>query len=153
MTSAVVASSPVLHVVFSVGASEYVLPASQVIQMESYEGATPVPGAASYVAGVVQVRGRVVPVLDLRARFGLPPTPPTLDTRVVVIEHAGRVVALLVDRAREIVRLAPDALRPPPPLIAAQSAGFVTAIAHLGARIVMSIDVPSVLGEEQADVG
>jgi purine-binding chemotaxis protein CheW len=148
MTSAAVVAAPLPHVVFSVGSCEYVLPASQVIQMESFEGATRVPGAKPYVAGVVQVRGRVVPVIDLRARFGVSATERTLDTRVLVVEHAGRVVALLADRAREIVRLGPDALRPPPPLIAAQSAGFVTAIAHLGSRIVMLIDVPSVLGEE-----
>ncbi len=138
-----------LHVVFTVGNADYAVPASEVAQMESYEGATPVPGAASYVAGVIQVRGRVVPVVDLRARFGLPPQERTLDTRVVVAERAGRVVGLLVDRAREVVLLSEEQLKPPPPMVAAQSGGFVTATASLGARILMLVDVPKLIGEEQ----
>lgn len=62
----------VLHVVFKVDGAEYVLPAADVLQMESFTGATPVPGAAPHVAGLVQVRGRVIPVVDARLRFGLP---------------------------------------------------------------------------------
>jgi purine-binding chemotaxis protein CheW len=61
-----------LHVVFKVAGAEYAIPASEVLQMESYTGATPVPGAPAHVAGLMQVRGRVVPVVDARARFGLP---------------------------------------------------------------------------------
>ena len=72
--------------------------------MESFAGATPVPGAPPYVAGLVQVRGRVVPVVDLRARFGLPAAEPTLDTRIVVAQHGERTVGLLVDSAREVRR-------------------------------------------------
>jgi purine-binding chemotaxis protein CheW len=141
-----------LHVVFSVGAAEYVIPVRDVLQMETFGGATPVPGAPAYVAGVIQVRGRVVPVVDLRARFGLPGIEHTLDSRVVVAEQAGRVVGLLVDRAREVVPLSSEQLEPPPAMVAAQSGGFVTAIASLGARIVMLVDVPTLIGEEPAHV-
>ncbi len=74
----------VLHVVFRVGEVEYAVPAADVVQMESFSGATPVPGARPYVAGLVQIRGKVVPVIDARLRFGLPSGERTLDTRVVV---------------------------------------------------------------------
>jgi purine-binding chemotaxis protein CheW len=141
--------SSTLHVVFTVGDGDYVVPASEVAQMESYDGATPVPGAAAHVAGVIQVRGRVVPVIDLRVRFGLPCVPRTLDTRVVVTETGGRAVGLLVDRAREVVRLSPEQLQPPPSMVSAQSGGFVTAIANLGPRIVMLVSLPTLIGEEQ----
>ena len=60
-----------LHVLFKVADSDYALPAAEVLHMETFERATPVPGAAPYVAGVMQSRRRVVPVVDLRARFGL----------------------------------------------------------------------------------
>lgn len=138
-----------LHVIFRVGSAEYVLPASEVVQMESYDGATPVPGTPAHVVGVIQVRGRVVPVVDLRTRFGLPSAERTLDTRVVVTEQSGRVVGLLVDRAREVVRLAPSELKPPPAIVSAQAGGFVTAIANIGPRIVMLVDVSSLVGVEQ----
>ena len=91
----------VLHVVFKVDGAEYALPAADVLQMESFTGATPVPGAPSHVAGLVQVRGRVIPVVDARARFGLPPVERTLDSRVVVGQLGDRTVGLLVDSARE----------------------------------------------------
>jgi purine-binding chemotaxis protein CheW len=143
----------VLHVVFRVGETDYVVPASDVLQMESYAGATVVPGTASYVAGLVQVRGRVVPVIDLRARFGLPPVAPTLDTRIVVVQRDERNVGLLVDSARDVVQLAPEALKPPPDVLARDGRGFVRAVAKVGERLVMLIDFEKVIGEEQPHAG
>jgi purine-binding chemotaxis protein CheW len=143
----------VLHVLFRVGDAEYVLPASEVLQMESYSGATAVPGTAPYVAGLVQVRGRVVPVIDLRARFGLPALAPTLDTRVVIVQRDERTVGLVVDSAREVVQLAPGALKPPPDVLASSTRSFVKAIAQAGQRLVMLIDFARVIGEEQAHGG
>ena len=138
-----------LHVVFRVAGAEYVLAAADVVQMESYTGATPVPGGPVYLAGIVQVRGKIVPVVDLRARFGLPAAAPTLDTRIVVGRIGGRSVGLLVDSAREVLNLAPEQLSPPPAMIAEQAAGYVKAVAQVGARLVMLIDFQKVIGEEQ----
>ena len=122
----------VLHVVFRVGNAEYVLPAADILQMESFDGATPVPGAPPYVAGIIQVRGRVVPVVDLRVRFGLPPIQPTLDSRVVVVELRERTVGLLADSAREVVKLSPEELQSPPSMMSADGAeGFVKSVAHV----------------------
>ena len=137
-----------LHVVFKVGGAEYVLPASDVLQMESYSGATPVPGTAPYVAGLVQVRGRVVPIVDLRARFGLPPAELSLDNRVVVVQAGERTVGLLVDSAREVLHLDEKDLRPPPDVIAAEGGGFIKSVAQTGKRLVMLIDFAKVVGKE-----
>lgn len=137
-----------LHVLFRVADTEYALPAADVLQMESFAGATRVPGTQPWVAGLVQVRGRVVPVVDLRARFGLPAVAPTLDTRVVVVQREERTVGLLVDAAREVVQLAPDAVKPPPEVLAQGGRGFVRAVAQSGPRLVMLIDFAKVIGEE-----
>ncbi len=80
--------------------AEYALPFDSVLQMESYTGATLVPGSPAYVDGIVTVRGVVVPVVDLRARLGLPSTELSLDTRIIVTESDARIVALRVDSAR-----------------------------------------------------
>ena len=135
-----------LHVVFKVAEAEYALPAEDVLLMESYQGATVVPGALPYVAGVVQVRGRVVPVVDLRVRFGLSTIAPTLDSRIVVVELHGRTVGLLVDSAREVIKLAPEQVAPPPRVMDGAD-GFVKAVAHLGKRLLMLIDFVKVIGE------
>src|SRR3954466_104778 len=94
-----------LHITFRVGSVDYALPAAQVLHLESYQTATHVPGAPAHVAGLVQVRGRVVPVVDLRIRFGLPPIERTIDHRVIIVQVGTRVAGLLVDSAREVLRL------------------------------------------------
>jgi purine-binding chemotaxis protein CheW len=137
-----------LHVVFKVGSAEYALPAADVVQMESFSGVTPVPGSPPFVAGIVQVRGRVVPLLDLRARFGLAPGATSIDRRIVVGEHAGRAVGLLVDSAREVLNIAAESFKPPPRMIADGAAGFVKAVAQVGPRLLMLLDFPKVTGEE-----
>jgi len=138
----------VLHVVFKVGGSEYALPALDVLQMEPYSGATPVPGSKAYVAGIMQVRGRIVPVIDLRARFGLPPAERTFDSRVVVGLHGERAVALLVDQAREVIKLDPGQVKPPPEIVSQEAHGLVKAVAQVGTRLLMLIDFAKVIGEE-----
>lgn len=137
-----------LHVVFHVADAEYALAAADVLQMESYSGATAVPGTLPYVAGVILVRGRVVPVIDLRARFGLPIVAQTLDSRVVVVESKDRTVGLLVDSAREVIKLEADQLHPPPRVMAEGDEVFVKAVAHVGKRLIVLLDFAKVIGEE-----
>lgn len=149
---AAASDAPILHVLFKVDETLYALPADVVLQMESYTGATVVPGAPSFVAGIIQLRGRVVPVVDLRARFGLPPRERTLETRVVVGEQHDRTVALIADSAREVIRMAPSQMKPPPRLVEDGSKGFVRAVAQLGDRTVMVLDFAKVIGEEPLDV-
>lgn len=139
-----------LYVVFRVGEVDYALPASTVLQMESYAGATAVPGARAFVSGIIQLRGRVVPVVDLRIRFGLAATAPAIDSRVVVVEHGGRAVALLADVAREVVRVDESEVRPPPRLV--DAGGFVTAVIQRPDRTFLVLDLAKVIGEETLDV-
>ena len=138
VTRAAVDDTLDLYVVFTANGSEYALPADTVLQMESFEGATPVPLVPSFVVGVVQIRGRVLPVVDLRVRFGGAPGERVLDNRVVVGQLGERVVGLLVDSAREVVKIARSQLKPPPPIVA--SSGFVRAVAQLGPRLIMLLE-------------
>jgi purine-binding chemotaxis protein CheW len=147
-----------LYVLFKVAGGEYVLAAADVLHMESFTGATKVPGTPAHVAGLMQVRGRVVPVIDLRARFGLDPQPAGPEARVVVVERAGRAVALLADTAREVLRLDPGRFRAAPEMVRDTGQGFVKAVAHTGgdgaqpagaqARLVMLLDLDKVIEEE-----
>ena len=147
--------APVLHILFKVDDATYALPADVVLQMETYTGATRVPGAPPFVAGIIQLRGRVVPVVDLRARFGLAQVAPTLETRGVVGEQLDRTVALIADSAREVVAMKPSQMKPPPRIIDPDprtSTGYVKAVAQLGDRTVMVLDFARVIGEEALDV-
>lgn len=140
-----------LYVVFVVAGAEYALPVGAILQMESFVGATLVPGAPPYVSGVVTVRGRVVPVIDLRLRFGLPPVESTLDTRIAVTQLGERVVALRVDSAREVLELDTEKHQPAPEVMVERSQGFVHAVHSLGTRLLLLLDLPKVLGETSHD--
>ena len=137
-----------LHVLFKVADAEYVVSAADVLHMESFTGATKVPGTQSHVLGLMQIRQRVVPIIDLRVRFGLLGSEPTLDSRVVVVQCDTRAIGLLVDSAREVVQLAPDAFAAPPEVVTERAQGFVRSVARAGSRLVMLIDLPKVIGEE-----
>ncbi|HEY1815493.1 MAG TPA: chemotaxis protein CheW [Kofleriaceae bacterium] len=139
-----------LHVSFRVGDADYVVPAAQVLHLESYTAATPVPGAPDFVAGIVQVRGRLVPIVDLRKRFGLAPVEHTLDHRIVVVQVGERVAGLLVDSAREVLKLDQDAYAPPPEIIEQQAHGFIRAVATVTKRVFLVVDVSRVIAQEAA---
>lgn len=140
-----------LHLAFRVGTGEYVLPATEILHMESYEEAgTEVPGAPPWVEGLVQVRGRVVPLLDLRSRFGLPPpeTEGRRSPRIIVVEHENRVVALLADSARDVLELDTTRFEPPPEIVRDGADGFIRSIAIHDNRMLMLLDLSRVLGEK-----
>jgi purine-binding chemotaxis protein CheW len=145
-------STAQLYVVFKVGDAEYAVESAAVLQMEAFTGATAVPGTAKFIAGVMPVRGRVVPVVDLRVRFGLEAAALTLDSRVVVGQLGDRAVALLADSAREVLRIPASELKPPPPMADGASGGFVKAIAHVRGRLVLVLDFAKVIGEESMNV-
>jgi purine-binding chemotaxis protein CheW len=137
-----------LYVVFSVAGAEYAISASLVKQLESYQGATRVPGAAAHVAGVIQVRGQVIPVVDMRQYFGQPSVEPSLDTRVVVIELGERRVGLIVDKSREVLRVDPSSIQTTPGLMERNARGLFFGLVQLGPRMLILLDVRKVVGEE-----
>jgi purine-binding chemotaxis protein CheW len=124
-----------LHVMFMIAGTAYVVPAERVLHMESYVDSTPIPGAAPH---------RVVPVIDLRIRFGMPPIEPTLDSRVVVVTFGERTVGLLVDSAREVVNISPEHFKPPPEVTAD---GLVDAVAQIDRKLVLRLALAVVLGD------
>jgi purine-binding chemotaxis protein CheW len=137
-----------LHVLFRVAEVEYALPASEVLHMESFAGATRVPGTEPHVAGLVQIRSRVIPVIDLRVRFGLPAADLTLDSRVMVVQCGERSVGLLADSARQVVNIDAASFRPPPEVVAQQAGGFVRSVAQVEGRLIMLVNSRTVIGEE-----
>lgn len=137
-----------LHVTFKVGNASYAVRAAEVLHLESFETATHVPGAPPYVAGLVQVRSRLVPVVDLRVRFGLPAIEHSIDRRVVVVQCGTRIAGLLVDSAREVIQIETAAFEKPPELIEDQANGFIKAIATVAKRLFLLVDVPRIIGEE-----
>lgn len=110
---------------------------------------TRVPHAPPFVEGVINLRGRIVPVIDLRTRFALEPRPADRDTRIVVVELDGRVVGFRVDRVREVIRVDRSVIEPPPDLAIGIHARYITGVAKLDDRLLILLDMSAILSEEE----
>ena len=133
------------YILFSVAGTTYALRSEQVLHMEMLEHVTPVPNAPAFVEGVVFSRGQVVPVINLRARFGFERIDSTLRTRLLVVQHEARRVGLLADDAREFVRIPADAVRPPHEAVGGLSGNYLEGVAMIGERIVLVLDLGEVV--------
>lgn len=132
-------------ILFTLAGTTYAVKTRDVQHMEMVEEITPVPNAAPAVEGVVFSRGQVVPVVNLRARFGFERVAPDLRSRLLVVHSAGRTVGLLVDSAREFARIAADAVKPPQDALTGLSGRYLEGIAIVGDRIVLVLDLAAVV--------
>lgn len=139
-------------ILFSLAGTTYAIRTRDVQHIEMVDEVTPVPNAAPYVDGVVFSRGQVLPVLNLRARFGFDKVPYDLRTRLLVVQAAGRVAGLVVDSAREFAPIDPQAIRPPHDAIASLSGRYLEGIATLGDRIVLVLDLGEIMNFADAAV-
>jgi chemotaxis signal transduction protein len=147
-TTAKTATHP--FILFSVAGTTYALPSQQVRHMDMVDQITAVPNAPAFVEGVVFSRGEVVPVLNLRVRFGFERVARDLRSRLLVVEGAGRLVGLLVDEAREFVPIAAAAIQPPSEAIGGMSGNYLEGVATLGDRIVLILNLVPVIQPAQA---
>ncbi len=106
---------------------------------------TVVPHAPSFVEGVTNLRGSVLPVIDLRKRFNLPPEETTKNSRIVVITIDTVKVGMIVDAVSEVLRVSEDAIEPTPPIITTVDSAFITGIAKLEGRLIILLDLAKVL--------
>jgi purine-binding chemotaxis protein CheW len=133
------------YILFAVHGTTYALESERVLHIEMLEHVTPVPNAPSFVEGVVFSRGQVVPVINLRARFGFERVALGLRSRLLVVQHDGRRVGLLADEAREFVRISLAAIRPPHEAVGGLSGNYLEGVAMLGDRIVLILDLREIV--------
>jgi purine-binding chemotaxis protein CheW len=133
------------YILFELAGTAYAVHSAVVQRMEMIEHVTPVPNAPPFVDGLVFSRGRVVPAINLRQRFGFDRAPYDLKTRLIVVTHADRAVGLIVDSAREFVTIAADAIQPPPEGLAGTSGNYLSGIATVADRVILILDVAGVL--------
>jgi purine-binding chemotaxis protein CheW len=132
-------------ILFELAGTTYAVRSDDVHHMELAEEITPVPNATSFVDGVVFSRNQVVPVVNLRARFGLERIPRESRARLVVVQSGGRHVGLLVDTAREFMRIPPEAVHPPQQAITGLSGRYLEGIASRDGRVILILNLDEVL--------
>lgn len=131
---------------FHVGDEEFaidILGVQEIIRMVEL---TPVPNAPYFVEGVINLRGKVIPILDLRSRFGLPPTERTKDTRIIVVEIEKTVLGFVVDSVEEVLRLPERLIETPPSTGRGGSAEFHRGVGRVNGRLLMLLDLGQILG-------
>jgi purine-binding chemotaxis protein CheW len=132
-------------ILFTLVGTTYAVRTRDVLHMEMVEEITPVPNATASVEGVVFSRGQVVPVVNLRARFGFERIPPDLRSRLLIVQSNGRTVGLMVDSAREFARIAPETIRPPQDALTRLSGRYLEGIAIAQDRIILILDLSAVI--------
>jgi purine-binding chemotaxis protein CheW len=117
-----------------------------IIKMQEITG---IPQAPAFVEGVINLRGTVLPVIDLRKRFGMSQTELTKDTRIVVVEMAGTTVGMIVDAVNEVLRVPTEDIEPPSPMVTTLDSAFITGIAKVSDRLIILLDLGKVLSIDE----
>ena len=140
-------------VVFDLANEHYGVNIGAVESIIKMQPITAVPRAPSFVEGVTNLRGTVLPVIDLRQRFGLLAEEETKETRIVVVEMGGMTVGMVVDGVSEVLRVAEEDIEPPSPIVMTIDSAFITGIAKMDERLIILLDLGKVLSTgERADL-
>ncbi len=132
------------HVSFILGAGSYCVPVDQVVQILRNENVLAIPKAPPFVVGVVNLRGDVLPVVDLRTRLGMPADEGIRRRRIIVVQLAKRSYGMLVDEVKEIVELEEDAVTEEAATLFGVRAEFVRAVARRGQGMYLLLDLPRI---------
>ncbi len=111
---------------------------------------TRVPQTPHYVKGLINLRSTVIPVIDLRALFGLPEGEQTADSRIMVLQVGTKTVGIVVDGVDEVLRIAQDQIAPPPPTVASLGNEYLNGLVKLEEQLLILLDIDKILGQEEA---
>lgn len=143
-------SSELLQLVsFKIGNEEFGVDILKVQEINRMMQITKVPNAPEFVDGVINLRGRIIPIIDLRIRLGMVKREHDKSTRIVVVELDGKTVGFIVDEVSEVLRIPMNITEPPPPMVAGINADYITAVGKLEDRLLILLDMEKVLSEKE----
>mgnify|MGYP000912368738 FL=1 len=136
-------------VVFSLDKEFYGLDIDSVEGIIKLQAITKMPNTPAYIEGVINLRGSVIPVIDLRKRFGLPTIETTPDTRIINVFLGSTKVGMIVDGVSEVIRIPDESVVPPPSMISSVDTAFIRAIAKVDERMITLLDLSQILNRDQ----
>lgn len=143
-------SSELLQLVsFKIGNEEFGVDILNVQEINRMTQITKVPNSPDYVEGVINLRGRIIPVIDLRSRIGLGRKEIDKNTRIVVVEINASTVGFIVDQVKEVLRIPSDITEAPPDLTAGKNTDFIKAVGKLEDRLLILLDLNKILSTEE----
>ncbi len=136
---------------FKIGNEEFGVDILKVQEINRMMEITTVPNAPTFVEGVVNLRGRIIPVIDLRTRLGMIKVEHSIKTRIIVVELVDKTVGFIVDEVNEVLRIPRSITEPPPEMVAGIEANYLTAVAKLEDRLLILLDLEKILDSEEAE--
>jgi purine-binding chemotaxis protein CheW len=130
---------------FNIGSEEFGVDILKVQEINRMVEITKVPQAPHYVEGVINLRGKVIPIIDLRKRFNLEVKEYDKNTRIVVVDIGGNIMGMIVDAVSEVLRLPNDTIEPPPELVTGINAEYIKGVAKLQDRLLIFLDLSKVI--------
>lgn len=134
---------------FHAGEQEYAVDIMSVREIRGWTKSTSLPHSPDYVHGVINLRGTVLPVIDLARRLGIGQEPPKDRDAIIVVDALGRTVGLRVDSVSDILTLPTDEMRPPPTMTESDAQVFLQALTLVDERMIRVLDLASVLPQEE----
>ena len=141
-------SQDVQVVIFKLANEDYGLPISKVQEINRLVEVTKLPHTPEFMEGIINLRGRIIPVLDLRKRFGFISQEYKDETRIIVTEVSNQTVGLIVDAVHEVVTLQGDSIEPPPPTFVLD-AQYVQGIGKMENRLVIMLDIDQIVNSQE----
>jgi purine-binding chemotaxis protein CheW len=138
-------------VVFDLATEIYGVNIGTVREIIRVQEITHVPNAPEYVEGVINLRSRVIPIVDLRKRFGVAVTETTPETRIVVVDIKGEDIGMMVDAVREVLRIRESTVEPASSIVTTSDSYYIQGIANLGERLLILLDLDKVFAQEERD--
>lgn len=136
---------------FQLDGQEYGISVLKVQEIKGWEKVTPIPNSPPYIRGVLNLRGLIVPVLDLRLRFGLPEIPYTSITAIVVVNIGNRLTGLVVDSVSDVIDVSEDQQREAPNYEGHKNREFIRGLAHIDGKLLILLEVNCLTSTETLD--
>jgi purine-binding chemotaxis protein CheW len=137
-------------ITFTLGAGEYGVDIMAVREIKGWSETTAIPNAPRFINGVINLRGIIVPIMDLRARFGMESTKPTRMSVVIIITTGARTTGLLVDAVSDIISVTPDAVRPIPEMGGRGGETLLAGLVAMADRMVSLVSLDFLMGADMA---
>ncbi|GBF11623.1 MAG: chemotaxis protein CheW [Tepidibacillus sp.] len=142
-------SSEIKFIVFRLGSEEYGVDVQQVKSIERMEHITRVPNTPPFVKGVINLRGVVIPIIDLRRRFSIEQKDYNESTRIIIVNVEEMEVGLIVDAANDVIDIPVQAIEPPPKVVGAVEAIYLRGVAKLANRLLILLNLDKVLNVDE----
>ena len=137
------------YVVFMLGKEEYGIDIMNVREIVPHQDSIKIPNAPNFISGIINYRGTVIPIIDLKKRFNLTDSQVDGNTRIIVINLDEKQIGFIVDEASQTVRLQDKEIDPTPDIVAGVDRKYITGVGKLESRLIILIDLEKVLTEEE----